>query len=125
MVSIEQIDRSGSKRKYIVTGVDRSELEPISNNVLELDDGTLRVSANNKGQARAIESLVAEKQEPAKTQQSASPRGQWSQRYVELESVATAKGLKRGRSWRCGEIDIQTKGAHPSWEGDFICYVYE
>ncbi len=59
------------------------------------------------------------------TSESDQPRRSWTRRYVELADVANREGLNHGKIWRCSEIDIQAKGAHPSWEGDYICYVYE
>lgn len=46
-----------------------------------------------------------------------------SRRIMPL-SVAQRDGLNHGRSWYCGERDIEAKGAMPEWEGDLICYVY-
>lgn len=45
-------------------------------------------------------------------------------RYVELARVARDNNLNHGKTWWCGEVDIETKGAMPEWEGDLICYVY-
>ncbi len=44
----------------------------------------------------------------------------------EVVSLATAQqlGLRCGKAWVCGDIDIETKGAHPALEGELICYCY-
>jgi len=87
---------------------------------IEAVEGGFSVRTDNRREESALAAAI-EAAEKAPTQE----RATWTRRYVERESVADAQGLNRGRSWTCGEIDIQTKGAHPSWEGRAICYVYE
>lgn len=48
----------------------------------------------------------------------------WTDRKILPLSVADRDGLNHGKSWYCGERDIQIKGALPEWEGEKICYVY-
>lgn len=71
----------------------------------------------------AREARKAQKEAAAKP--AARPaRSNWTSRTVMLAMTANEKGLNRGKSWICGEMDIQTKGALPEWEGESICYVY-
>jgi len=45
-------------------------------------------------------------------------------RVIALYETAHAAGLNHGKTWICGERDIEMKGACPSYEGMEICYVY-
>lgn len=72
--------------------------------------------ARREAKQRAAECAAAMNNRPALT-------GYSSRRIMPL-SVAQRDGLNHGRSWYCGERDIETKGAMPEWEGDLICYVY-
>lgn len=67
-----------------------------------------------------------QREEAEKARRAASARAATSpdRRYVTLETIAHRDGLNRGKSWLCGERDIQVKGALPEWEGQAICYVY-
>lgn len=75
----------------------------------------------------AIKDLRAEQNEKERAAQVAEPppAGNSKRRYVTSLERAEREGLNHGRAWTCGEIDIQTKGARPEWEGELICYVYE
>ena len=78
----------------------------------------------------AIKDLRAEQDEKERAAHVAAPTptapvGNSKRRYVTSLDRAEREGLNHGRAWTCGEIDIQTKGARPEWEGDLICYVYE
>ncbi|EBV8483672.1 hypothetical protein HT95_002350 [Salmonella enterica subsp. enterica serovar Ago] len=45
-------------------------------------------------------------------------------RYLELLSIAERDGLSHGKSWYCGEREIETMGMNPMHEGELVCYVY-
>jgi len=45
-------------------------------------------------------------------------------RYIELESIAEKDDLNHGVSWVCDGYAIDKYSLNPSWEGDYICYVY-
>jgi hypothetical protein len=45
-------------------------------------------------------------------------------RTLMLSAVAKRDGLHHGKSWICGEREIETMGACPSWDGMQVCYVY-
>jgi hypothetical protein len=47
-----------------------------------------------------------------------------SARTITLLAVAQRDGLNHGKSWTCGEREIETMGACPSWDGMQVCYVY-
>lgn len=45
-------------------------------------------------------------------------------RYLELLSIAQRDNLNHGKSWYCGEREIETMGMNPMHEGELVCYVY-
>ena len=66
----------------------------------------------------------AEEAQKLEVQKAASKKAS-NGRYLELLSVAQRDKLNHGKAWVCGEIDIQTKGGHPSWEDELVCYIYK
>lgn len=123
-ITIKAIDSSGSNRWHAVTGVSLESLKSAGFD-LSTDRGDyIEVKTGNKRQASALSEFVAQKQSE-KTAPSNTGRNEWTTRRVVRARDAETLGLNHGRTWVCGELDIQTKGAHPSWEGESICYVYE
>ncbi|ECB1778536.1 hypothetical protein EU837_01995 [Salmonella enterica subsp. enterica serovar Kibi] len=45
-------------------------------------------------------------------------------RYLELLSIAERDGLNHGKSWCCGDREIETMGMNPMHDGELVCYVY-
>ena len=45
-------------------------------------------------------------------------------RRIELLATATRKNLAHGKSWVCSEQQVERGDAHPSFEGEVVCYVY-
>lgn len=45
-------------------------------------------------------------------------------RRVELLATATRENLAHGKSWVCSEQQVERGDAHPSFEGELVCYVY-
>lgn len=82
------------------------------------------VGKGSKSDIRKIFNKVEARAIAAKAPEAKSANSCTGGRYVELLSVAVARNLQHGREWVCSEIDIETKGANPSYEGELICYVY-
>ena len=122
-----QIEKfSGTKKIVKITG-DQDKAREIleqhtTSSAREIENGA-EVMTNNKRQVSAIQAAVAEANKPAEPQQKTSQG--WSRRYVTTLEKAEAQGLNHGKAWICWELDIETKGAMPEWEGQAICYVYE
>lgn len=124
--TIELTSKSGTKRTYNVTGVDRETLQSVTTgSILEESDGSLRVCTNNKRDAADLEALVAKANKPAPETTSRATGSRTGRRYIQLAEVAERDGLNHGKCWVCKEIDIETKGALPEWGDELICYVYE
>lgn len=122
-----QIEKfSGTKKIVKITGDQDKAREILEQHttasVQDIDNGAEAI-ASNKREVFAIQAAIAEANKLAKTQQPASQG--WSRRYVTTLEKAEARGLDHGKAWICGELDIETKGALPEWEGRAICYVYE
>ena len=122
-----QIEKfQGTKKIVTITGDPTQAREILEQNTTgsaqELDNGA-KAMTNNKREVAAIQDAVARANKPSKPQQKAEKS--WSRRYVTTLEKAEAQGLNHGKSWICQEMDIETKGALPEWEGMAICYVYE
>lgn len=62
----------------------------------------------------------AEKKEMAESSKKKANNG----RYIELLSIADKNGLNHGKSWVADGFTVDSKQLNPSWEGEYICYVY-
>jgi hypothetical protein len=89
--------------------------------------GNLELDASKKDIAGVYNAVFAHndrvkksESKPSTTQTTEKP----AERYVELLATAEFENLNHGRAWYCSELDIETKGASPAWEGEQICYVY-
>jgi len=87
----------------------RDYIAPALSDALSRHDAEINAAA----EAQRIESAQSDAADRAK-----------SGRYLELLEVAERDGLNHGNSWVCTEYHVDAKGAHPSWEGQLICYVY-
>lgn len=139
-----QINKYGTKTTHLVYGVAADTVRNITNNpATEQEDGAMKVAVDNKRERAALLEAVrkADDAEQAARELEAAGNpvditgipglalageaGNGKRRYLTNLERAELYGLNHGRAWTCGEIDIQTKGALPEWEGDLICYVYE
>lgn len=69
----------------------------------------------------AKKAMSTAKSKPIQFSQAQDNRGS---RYLELLVVAERDGLNHGKSWYCGEREIETMGMNPMHEGELVCYVY-
>lgn len=120
-----------SKMSLTVYGLSSDEVARLTGNDPQIltEDGGIYLRKTNRRQRDLLSQAVSKANQPetqASSPESASSTAKnWTRRYVERADEAERQGLNHGKCWVCGEIDIETKGAHPSWEGMLICYVYE
>lgn len=86
--------------------------------------GNLELDASKKDIAGVYSAVFAHNERVEKSEPQPFAAEKPVSRYVELLATAEFENLNHGRSWYCSEIDIETKGASPAWEGEQICYVY-
>lgn len=112
-----------ARKTHTITTADYETLASAVKNPdiqIEAVEGGFSVRTDNRREERALADALESASKPAQQK-----TGNWTRRHIERADIAEQQGRSHGKCWYCGEIDIQTKGVHPSWEGDLICYVYE
>lgn len=102
----------------ITNGAKHAEL--FSKFRLSIKAGNIEIWQVRRVELAEIQSLVNGLNNPVEKKQPAARGG----RYVELLTVAQAKSLNHGKSWRCSEREIECHGINPMHEGELVCYVY-
>jgi len=112
--------KSGSRTNFVISGGSAEQFASmVRSPIRKTEDGNLEVTAGNKREAASVRQFVEHsryREQPDKPSHSG--------RYITSLETAERNGLNHGRAWVCKELDIQTKGANPSLEGEMICYVY-
>lgn len=122
-MKIASESKQGSKTTFFIEGASKEQCGGIVRcPVTERTDGYIEVRAGNKREAADVRSAVENANRPQNNKQTA--QASHNRRYIESLEVAERNGLNHGRAWFCNEMDIETKGANPSFEGQMICYVY-
>lgn len=120
--------KDGALTKYTITGMDFEQAEALVKSVTTYKvrqiEGGLEGSCNKKEIAKISELVEKAAKNVIISKPAAQAKKPATGRYVELLEVAEREGLNHGKAWICGERDIETKGAHPAWESEMICYVY-
>lgn len=113
-----------SSRKYgcyndvIVMNSNESAFSSFRTN--DRGNGVVEVMQVTNGNMAVIDSIV----DRANAAPVVTARKNSGRRYLELLSIAQRDNLSHGKSWYCGEREIETMGMNPMHEGELVCYVY-
>ena len=117
--------KNGALTTYKIVG-DRAKASEIvkaitTYSIYETADG-IEGSGSKSDINKIREAVEAQNIKPSRPEKNSAISGQ--PRYLTLLSAAESNGLNHGKSWVCGEKEIETMGASPEWEGMQVCYVY-
>lgn len=87
-------------------------------NLWNTDTDNPRVSCGNKSEEAAILALVKSVNTPPPT-----PVRNGTRKIILAASARP--GMKTGKSWVADLLDVEKHSLHPSWEGEWVCYLYE